>query len=535
MLFQRKVVTLWAECKFLNDMSFRLNSSIKDHPSVGLISFIILLVGFYWQYQSHRHEIGGSLNATFHSRLLNNREARTIIVCMEDTTVDLRNLHITPTFDNPEEYSLKDFTLSFDVNCSNVYLEPTTFVNAHEYGGNEWIYKYKDDILAAHDDTKKPFSHYHLSKSQGRCYIKTKASYDGAASAFEYNTDVWFFVEPNNRHLSYEDWKINCKKRIFESITDKYYDVYYFARNRELEYQFDVALSKNPTETEHASDKAKEVAKTDDLPKQEQKEEKHSNSPSQELSLADYRISKNGKAIRYELKFNTVSTETADYLLYGHFTIPGNSNVQIATDKLTVLAGEDKATLNVQVIDTTRYDYKDLRLIKASDSPMSYIEDSKIGNATSIKNKSDKQIVLIAYYSDNSYATRILNGGEKQQFTGLCDKAIQVFDTGVVIGSEENDHFTSYLNRFNSRLGNIGYGGILIFIITCLGYFMLLFFIMIAIMDGWQEATQDFSLASLRDTFLTDKETIWNKLWLGLCFTSPFVAVIATIYFFMTI
>lgn len=187
--------------------------------------------------------MGGTLNATYHSRLLNNKDARTIIVCVEDSTIDLQDLYVTPTFDNPSEFSLKDFLLSYDVECKNIEIEPTSFVETHNYGKNEWIFKYKDNILAAHDDTKKPFSSYHLKDNVGRCYIKTKASYDGAVSAFEYNTDVWFIIEKNSKNLSFDNWKIDCKKRIFEIIDEQFYDVYYYAKNHQPEYQFDVALT----------------------------------------------------------------------------------------------------------------------------------------------------------------------------------------------------------------------------------------------------------------------------------------------------
>ena len=201
---------------------------IRKHWAWALIAFFITtgiaVISIFLQYKVNQRESGGSLNATFHSRLLNNREAKTIIVCLEDTTIDLANLYVTPTFDNPSEYSLKDFSLTFDVECSNVSIVPTTFVDAHEYGNNEWIYKYKENILAAHDDTKKPFSHFILSDTNGRCYIKTKASYNGSPSAFEYQTDVWFFVEPNERKLSFENWKIGCKKRIFELVDENYYE-----------------------------------------------------------------------------------------------------------------------------------------------------------------------------------------------------------------------------------------------------------------------------------------------------------------------
>ena len=318
-------------------MAMRFNSNIKDNWLVVLISVIISLVGLYWQYQSRRHEEGGTLNATFHSRLLNNKDARTIIVCLEDTTIDLQDLYVTPTFDNPSEFSLKDFSLSFDVECNNVEIEPTSFVESHKYGKKEWIYKYKYDILAAHDDTKKPFSTYHLKDKHGRCYIKTKASYDGAVSAFEYNTDVWFIIENNPKNLSFDNWKIDCKKRIFEIIDEQFYDVYYYAKNHQPEYQFDVALklasenSKtkidnkfNKEETHEQKSKPQqsiEIKKKENITqvespnKKEVNEPTYVNSSSDEPKIDNYVTENNNGYIHYEINLNKELETGKDYIL----------------------------------------------------------------------------------------------------------------------------------------------------------------------------------------------------------------------------
>ena len=114
-------------------MSSKFSSNIKDSWLVVLLSIVIGAVGLYLQYQSRRHEVGGTLNATFHSRLLNNKDARTIIVCLEDSTIDLQDLYVTPTFDNPSEFSLKDFLLSYDVECTNIEIEPKSFIENNKY------------------------------------------------------------------------------------------------------------------------------------------------------------------------------------------------------------------------------------------------------------------------------------------------------------------------------------------------------------------------------------------------------------------
>lgn len=210
---------------------------------LSIIGGLAAIIALYFQWQSRQHEMGGMLNASYQSRLLNNRESKTIIVCLEDTTIDLSNLYVTPTFDNPSQYSINDFSLTYSTESENVNCSPSSFYQKHTINKHENIYKYTERVLDAHGESPKPFISFDLNSDVGRCLIKAKATYDGAPSAFEYSTDIWFIVEPNDNNLSFENWKLNCKKRIYDLVRDNYYDVFYFKKGMPSEYQFDVALS----------------------------------------------------------------------------------------------------------------------------------------------------------------------------------------------------------------------------------------------------------------------------------------------------
>lgn len=210
---------------------------------LSIIGGLAAIIALYFQWQSRQHEMGGMLNASYQSRLLNNRESKTIVVCLEDTTIDLSNLYVTPTFDNPSQYSINDFSLTYSTESENVNCTPSSFYQKHTINKQETLYKYTERVLDAHGESPKPFISFEISNNIGRCLIKAKATYDGAPTAFEYSTDIWFIVEPNDNDLSFENWKLNCKKRIYDLVRDNFYDVFYFKKGMPSEYQFDVALS----------------------------------------------------------------------------------------------------------------------------------------------------------------------------------------------------------------------------------------------------------------------------------------------------
>lgn len=228
---------------------------IRKHWIWAFIFSVLTLIGFYWQFKSARHEMGGILNATFHSRTLGNKDSRTIVVCVDDTTQHIRDLYLTPTFDNQDEYTLRDFSLIYEITSKDVKILPSGFVSAYNEDNNTVLFRYDQNVLNAHMDTKNPFAGFVMHSDFARCEIVSKVSFDGAASLFEYRTDVWFIYKPNDKNLSFDYWKQNCKQRVFEIVDDKAFDIYYISKNENPEYQFDVILSHNTKNTQKVSTK----------------------------------------------------------------------------------------------------------------------------------------------------------------------------------------------------------------------------------------------------------------------------------------
>jgi len=230
---------------------------------LSIIGGLAAIIALYFQWQSRQHEMGGMLNASYQSRLLNNRESKTIIVCLEDTTIDLSNIYVTPTFDNPSQYSLNDFSLTYSAESENVICKPSSFYQKHDINKQETLFKYSERFLDAHGESPRPFIGFDINDNVGRCLIKAKATYDGAPAAFEYSTDIWFIVEPNENGLSFENWKLNCKKRILDLVSENFYDVYYLKKGMPSEFQFDVALSNQISNDQYSNHKT--ITETDTL------------------------------------------------------------------------------------------------------------------------------------------------------------------------------------------------------------------------------------------------------------------------------
>ena len=424
------------------------------------ISLLLTIYSAYLQHRSAQHEMGGSLMATYYQRSLDNRGARTIVVCMDDANVNLNGLYVTPTLDNPREFSIKDFSLSIKATCSNVELVPSSLVETHEYGGGEWLYKYKDNLLAAHDDTKRIFTDYKVSGNTGYCLLETKASYDGAATAVEYNTNVWFLVVPRKSAQSFDQWKINCKKRLLEVVSDKYYDVFYYSRTSNVERHFDIALvdddnvadtkstlqaiaKQTPTpaptpkkevkaQPTPSSSKPAEVKKKPATTEKVQREEKPVKvkpaSYNQDVNIAKYSSSNSGKRFYINFELDNAPSTRGTYLLYGNYTVPGNVNPYVFAYPMELSTLIKSYKYSTNTIDSLTYHLNELRVIKETE-PNGIIEITHDDGRRVIKNVTGNKIIVLIY-TTYSYRCHILEKTEVIYDQKGNDNKIYVYDTG---------------------------------------------------------------------------------------------------------
>lgn len=292
---------------------------ISKHWIWAVLASIISLTGVFWQYKSTRHDLGGILNATFHNRPLNNRDSRTIIVCVDDTVQNERDIYITPTFDNQDEYSLRDFSLTYEIVAEDIKILPSEFVSVYNEGKKKLFFRYNQDVLQAHMDTKNPLAGFIMQKEIARCEIISKVSFDGAASLFEYRTDVWFVYKPNDNNLSFEYWKLNCKQKVFELIDNNSFDIYYFSKTNNPEYQFDILLNetnikkKERTDSDKTQNTIQKLSNNDDyvfISKISEEEER----TYADLEIEDYNVERGDSTI-INIFFNQPSKKSGSYVL----------------------------------------------------------------------------------------------------------------------------------------------------------------------------------------------------------------------------
>lgn len=208
---------------------------------LGIVLSIVGLPGLWFSYQAFRHDAGGELTAWHHQQELYNNSDRTIFVCLDDIDADLTSLQVTPFFDNSSKYSIKDFSLTYTLESNNVSCEHTGFYSRADYNDTKSVFRYNYESLKPYTCTEPPFSNFRITSRQSRCMIETKATYDGAKHPYLYNLDIWFLVIDRN-NISEENWKLSCKKAIFDIVQDKEYDIYYYSSNNK-DYVFDVNLS----------------------------------------------------------------------------------------------------------------------------------------------------------------------------------------------------------------------------------------------------------------------------------------------------
>lgn len=520
-----------------------------------LFTVITAIFGLYTGIISFKHELGGSLNASIKNYSLNNNETRTIVVCFDTPSIDMSHLFITPTFDNPSEYSLKDFSLEYEVICHNINFQPNTLVSAHELGNNKTLYKYNENTLSAYGDTKQPFSSFTITGGNiGRCEINTKATYDGAPNPFYYRTDVWFIHEPNRRNVSFDFWKANCKTVIFKNISTMHYDVHYLAQNAPYEHQFDVALQakeehEKTTGTAYSSNR--QVTKTQDditqpvsqstpapketpIVKKEQLVVKGTASNNGDLQIVSYEVTEKNKYnfTSVSFKLNQALSEKEKYLLTYDISIDEEDEKFMSYIEIEIPAQQSTFSYT---LGHSKYrgkphfsNFKLVGQVKAED----YIDIQKTDKGFDIINKSESIIIVAAENSDRygrnsrtSYCRlnkgKITIEAERLKYVNVYDITVRNNETGA----------SSKIEQENSLWFNIS----IILAIFGLGFLIMLIGIFFSEDDfrrNPSKVIKDFFKSIVKECS-DPKERLWSIplaiFILGLPVYFIFFAIFATI------
>lgn len=490
-----------------------------------LFTVITAVFGLYTGFISFKHELGGSLNASIKNYSLNNNETRTIVVCFDSPSIDMSHLFITPTFDNPSEYSLKDFSLEYEVICHNINFQPNTLVSAHELGNNKILYKYNENTLSAYGDTKQPFSSFTITGGNiGRCEINTKATYDGAPYPFYYRTDVWFIHEPNRRNVSFDFWKANCKTVIFKNISTMHYDVHYLAQNAPYEHQFDVALqakegNEKPTET--VTNSKPEIAKKQDnisqpvsqpvpapketsVVKKEQPVAKGTASNNGDLQIVSYEVTEKNKYnfTSVSFKLNQALSEKEKYLLTYDISIDEEDEKFMSYIEIEIPA--QKSTFRYS-FGHSKYrgkphfsDFKLVGQVKAED----YIDIQKTDKGFEISNNSKSIIIVVATHSckngNNSRTTYHQLDKNKLIIEAECLKSVNVYD--ITIRNNEK----GWLSEYGIWTTNLS------LYLAILGFFLFVFLISLPFIDDDLRHNPSKWIKDLYKETINPKERLWS-------------------------
>ena len=198
------------------------------------IAAIVAIPELYIHIKEYMSQHGGSVMMSLMNRHVENNENRTIFVCVSDTSQHLNGISITPIFDNSSEYPVNGFDLRYSVEVADGAAPITNdFFSYIEMGGNEYQYKYKENVLPQYSPTYEPFRLSAFPLKNSRYIIKSKATYSGAPYPYNYTVFLWLRIVPKYTNQTIEDWRLACKQAIYETkASPDTYDAFYCCENQ---------------------------------------------------------------------------------------------------------------------------------------------------------------------------------------------------------------------------------------------------------------------------------------------------------------
>lgn len=190
------------------------------------------------QWNDYQREHGGNLSMSLMNHNINNNDERTIFICMSEPSEELTNVCITPTFDNSSQFTIKDFDLRFHLESTGFLPPANMFYDRIDFDKTTCQFKYQEKDLPQFSQTYEPFRLSSFPKENSRYTIRAKATYSNAPYPYIYTVYVWMRIVPRSLNQSLEDWKMSCKKVIYDAnVKSDTYDILYCS-GKNIYYEF---------------------------------------------------------------------------------------------------------------------------------------------------------------------------------------------------------------------------------------------------------------------------------------------------------
>lgn len=403
------------------------------------------------------NDLNATVDVTLDSRQINDNEARTIVVCLNesDKELDLEDINIVPTFYNPCDFNLEDFNLTYDVTNNNVEIEHTDFYSKNKYGLNRCIYKYKEKELGKeYESTPRPFIFCKIHGDRGASKIVAKLNYRGSSHPFVYTTYVKYIIEPT-KDYTIEQWISKCKSLVRDSIQGNVYDGYY-CYNNQIKKEFDIPLKAGivNTKEEVKPTAKKEIGNGDKEPKKVAVLQETTEIPNRNLNISNTLHDNSDSQLEYNIKSYKYEENNSDDVPY---------TLTVEVDKPLVYWEDEKCVFyykyikdfyhpvvlrnGTNVFKTTfkhAFDFQLMKVLKKTACD-NYLEVKEEGRNRILHNKTDNKIICEIAFDNGERTYGEILGNQKISTTG---KPVGVFDTGMKARISD----TNFINLFQNKV-----------------------------------------------------------------------------------
>ncbi len=476
-------------------MNFSASKYLKLIFGGTIIGAIATTIGVYKFAQQTYNDLNASIDVTLDSRQIKENFVRTIVVCLNesDKDFDLEGINIIPTYYNPCDFKLEDFSLSFDVTNNNVEIEATDFYAKNKYGINRYIYKYKEKELDKnYESAPRPFISCKVYGKMGTSKIVSKVNYRGSSEPFVCTTDVKFIVEPIN-DSSLEQWISKCKSHVLDSIAGNFYDGYYCYNNQIIK-EFDIPLKGNVSEPKKqqpsvpvkTNKKGVSVKSTPQNPVTVTSKEEHTDN---NYIKPDGNLEYSITSYNYEESYNEKYPYRLTVQLDKPIIIVGDEECifyyKYIKDEYTVVKLKNGSNI-FDCYFKDKFDFPMMKVLKMTNYE-NYLEIDKKGDSYLFHNKTDNKIIFKVVSKDGKESFDVLLGNQSV----LRDvMPIGVFDTGIKSKISDYNFYS-----FNFLYNNITVLSIVIILIIVLNIFL---FIVIGNYFEYKKETGDSNKAFTR-------------------------------------
>lgn len=199
-----------------------------------VIAGVCAIFGAFWGYDAYVRSQGGAIQLMVDGKVIDNNFTSNIVVFMDDDSINISGLPLTPVIANIKKYSVKDFNLRYTIESHpEANIQCTDFYSYHKIAEKD-MYDYYQNILYPNCEIEPLLMRYVVHGPTDSRIVST-INYEGAEKPLNLQIKLKVLRKLRQHTDTYTMWRNQAIGQLKNADLPSVFDLYFItSHSREV-------------------------------------------------------------------------------------------------------------------------------------------------------------------------------------------------------------------------------------------------------------------------------------------------------------